>query len=1402
MQTHAKTQENKASAHSRVLVKSNRAQPVRPQLQPGLIQRAATLGKRDDAFEREADSVAARVANQTNAPEAVPVAMPAPEGVVQRLSDSDSDTERPGEYLIQPLREGASVGDPTPRPGFFKRLFGVRLGGRALPDPVRSEMEAQIGEPFDDVRIHTGPQADQLAHEIGAKAFTIGRDVVFADGLFQPDSHSGRHLIAHELTHVVQQRGPASGGAVAQSAPASVQRSLDEYLPDVPSIGSIVMGLVRDYAPRLAPILDKGPFDWLSEQLGGVFGGVVDKVAALNPGQYVDSLIETFGDMVTTASEIVGALVAGDCGPMMAALGRMKAMVLEIAGNAWDKVSAFFTPVGDFFADLWGSISATGGAAIEWIKDFAGDVWETIEGIGSYIWDKTAKIREYGLGAWEWLSEKLFGPSDAASGDSPQGIVGWFSDQALDAWGWVKSRTRPVWEPVNEAIETIQELVPPDFVAEMGEKLTSFADDVESTAEDLDQGNSVAENREALNSVLPSLDGLIETVRAVIVGAGTFLSRTIGIVSAKVTTFMTKLRANAVVSWLAGALAWLVTAIDSVSGWASDKVAKLFEWYVKAFDFLSPFVKQLIAIVQKVIDVAIDVLTLPQMLLTEAWNLIPECIREPIKEFVIQTVLGQIPIFKQLANLGNLWEKVQETALQILRSIFVDLDIAKAAWTFFREMLALIGLPAKLVVAILAKSARAYGMILTNPIGFLINTLKAMKEGFQLFFDNILTHLLAGVVGWLSGAVASAGLTFPSEFTLQAVLDFVLELLDITVERVLERLERKIGKEKVDKIRKALEFAQGVWEFVRVVIEEGVGGLWRFVQDKLSNLWTMVLQSTVGWIVEKIITEATIKILSFLDPSGIMAVINSCIAIYRAIETFVEQLKAMLEIVSKVLDGVIGIANGAIDVAAGFLERALASSLPVAIAFLADQVGLGGLADKIKEFVEAVREKVNEAIDFLIEKAIQMGQGFLQLVESGVAMARSGVERLREWWRARTEFRNSAGESHSISIDGQGSNAQVYLRSTPVKYADFLDPESKFVLDTAAKRTAYTNAVTTSDELDRAIADAASAPVAVNPNAQTPTAADNGPKIQELINKLGGFTAVFMPGSAAATEPSTPPVYGAKHASKYGTSATILRLTNTIPTTGSDASARSDEWSTLVGRGYSEGSSASYYVRGHLLNQKLGGPGQKWENLTTLTQTANNLGEDSHEKNFEAKVKRAVLTDTPPRAVNFVCAVNYGRSPRTSQALDFEHQRTSHAQSLNKDNAEAIARIIRAEVNVPLSMDCSAHEIDSDGKATRTLVEYRVPNDIQDSDTDYHLKDGSPPLPELEINKPDIRDDLLKVDGIGQRTYDKFIAAKLARGSTRITTNNILDGLSVDGTTVFSKTQRDKLRSTYRLSFR
>ena len=85
-------------------------------------------------------------------------------------------------------------------------------GGRALDSAVRVQMEAAFGEDFHDVRVHTGGDASASAESLGARAYTVGNDVVFSDGTYDPDSSAGQRTLAHELTHVVQQRsGPVDG---------------------------------------------------------------------------------------------------------------------------------------------------------------------------------------------------------------------------------------------------------------------------------------------------------------------------------------------------------------------------------------------------------------------------------------------------------------------------------------------------------------------------------------------------------------------------------------------------------------------------------------------------------------------------------------------------------------------------------------------------------------------------------------------------------------------------------------------------------------------------------------------------------------------------------------------------------------------------------------------------------------------------------------------------------------------------------------------------------------------------------------------------------------------------------------------------------------------------------------
>ncbi|WP_262697639.1 MULTISPECIES: DUF4157 domain-containing protein [Streptomyces] len=85
-------------------------------------------------------------------------------------------------------------------------------GGEPLDTDTRGDMETRLGADFGDVRVHTGSAAHESAKEVGAHAYTVGNNVVFQRDSYDPASHQGRTTLAHELTHVIQQRsGPVDG---------------------------------------------------------------------------------------------------------------------------------------------------------------------------------------------------------------------------------------------------------------------------------------------------------------------------------------------------------------------------------------------------------------------------------------------------------------------------------------------------------------------------------------------------------------------------------------------------------------------------------------------------------------------------------------------------------------------------------------------------------------------------------------------------------------------------------------------------------------------------------------------------------------------------------------------------------------------------------------------------------------------------------------------------------------------------------------------------------------------------------------------------------------------------------------------------------------------------------------
>jgi Domain of unknown function (DUF4157) len=186
-----------------------------------LVQRKLAVSQPGDKYEQEADRVADAVVQKSNTSSVIPsITRYAERGVHRKCTECEEEMQRqpekeeeeklqrqvgPGvEEVKLQAKAGAGgarlTGDATE--GAIRALQG---GGQPLPESVRAYIEPRMGYDFTGVQIHTDGHAAQLARSVDALAFTVGRDIVFGAGQYRPETNEGKRLLAHELTHVVQQ---------------------------------------------------------------------------------------------------------------------------------------------------------------------------------------------------------------------------------------------------------------------------------------------------------------------------------------------------------------------------------------------------------------------------------------------------------------------------------------------------------------------------------------------------------------------------------------------------------------------------------------------------------------------------------------------------------------------------------------------------------------------------------------------------------------------------------------------------------------------------------------------------------------------------------------------------------------------------------------------------------------------------------------------------------------------------------------------------------------------------------------------------------------------------------------------------------------------------------------------
>ena len=207
------------------------------------IQPKLTVGNKDDIYEKEADRMADKVVSDSRKTEVQPFIQPkcnACEEELQKKEEEGTDEfETPEVQLFS--EQAIPPGDSAEH--IESQLSNTKGQGTPLQEDVAHEMGNAFGYDFSNVRVHAGSAAIQMNQELNAKAFTNGNDIYFNQGQYQTSSTEGKKLLAHELTHVVQQKGDhmiqkqdeVDGSTLTENAQGVDYSDVDTVVSDIES---------------------------------------------------------------------------------------------------------------------------------------------------------------------------------------------------------------------------------------------------------------------------------------------------------------------------------------------------------------------------------------------------------------------------------------------------------------------------------------------------------------------------------------------------------------------------------------------------------------------------------------------------------------------------------------------------------------------------------------------------------------------------------------------------------------------------------------------------------------------------------------------------------------------------------------------------------------------------------------------------------------------------------------------------------------------------------------------------------------------------------------------------------------------------------------------------------------
>jgi len=360
---------------------------------------------------------------------------------------------------------------------------------------------------------------------------------------------------------------------------------------------------------------------------------------------------------------------------------------------------------------------------------------------------------------------------------------------------------------------------------------------------------------------------------------------------------------------------------------------------------------------------------------------------------------------------------------------FVKNIANKVKELIFIGALKLVGAPVETVMGIINKGASVLTKIFSDPIGFIKNLFKGLKLGLDGFVLRIQKHVLNGLTGWLFGSMAEAGIQMPQKFDLKGVFQLLAQLLGLTYQQIRTQIVNKLGK-KGETIVSTLETS---FEFVQILLTGGPLALWDHIKQSLSDLKQTVVDGIKDYLIKTVVKEGIFWILGLINPAG--ALVKVVKTLVNVVMFFVERFQQIVDFAKSIFDAVGKIASGDLKQAAKAVENAIAKSLPVMIGFLANLIGLGGLAKSVVNIMKKIGDKVKNVINKVVAWIAKKGRKLFKKIKT---KSKDLVGGLVKWKEVKKGFQTHDKKKHKIYVEKSKKKAKVMVASVPKELDDIL----------------------------------------------------------------------------------------------------------------------------------------------------------------------------------------------------------------------------------------------------------------------------------------------------------------------------------------------------------------------------